>query len=265
MRLDVFARRLAQLAMLLATLFVAGLAAAAGTVKWKSTSLDERENKSWQLEIEIYLAKAPDVPHIPVKFDFEPIAYYARDMEDGDKLHEYTKPITGQQSLIESVDMGFLDPGSGKIEKRTRFSFKVTRALGFEAGEYRVKILDGRNGSQIGAATTIKLQGKNEIIDRRAIVFSGDKKKKDKDMTKVGDGGTGDKKKDDSYDPNGSDAPPPSHAEDPNADEGEGVEEEEVKKKPGGCGCRVSESRSADWALLGLLASGLVLAARRRV
>lgn len=272
-RAHVLARRLIQLASLFAALLIAGIAFAAGTVKWKQTTLDERENKSWMLEIEIYMARAPDVPHVPVKFEFEPVANYERAMVEGDKLVERTVPLVGQQSLIESVDIGFLDQGSGKIEKRTKFSFKVTRALGFEAGEYRVKLIDTRNGSQIGAVQTLKLQGKNEIIDRRPIVFTGEngKKKKDADMKKVSsdagaenkdDQPAGSASKDDS-----DEGPPPSKAEDPNADDdekGSDADEETVKKKPGGCGCRTAPASSGPLELIALLAGGLAIAGWRR-
>src|SRR5689334_18759577 len=99
-RAHVLARRLTQLASFVATLFIAGLAFAGSTVKWKSTNLDERENKSWQLEITIFIGRAPDVPHVSVKFSFEPIANYERAMVEGDKLMERTVPLVDQQPLI---------------------------------------------------------------------------------------------------------------------------------------------------------------------
>src|SRR5204862_8043651 len=130
--------------------------------------------------------------HVPMKFEFQPTAYYARDMTDGDKLVAHTVPLTDRQSLIESVDVGFLDSGSGKIEGRTRFTFHVTRAHGYEAGEYKVTIRDTRNGQTVGAPTTLKFQGENEVVDRRAMVFSGDKKKKEEPKKVDSDAG-GDK------------------------------------------------------------------------
>jgi hypothetical protein len=170
---------LLQLALVL---LFSGSAFAAGCIQWKSTSVKEREDKSWRLEVAVYMPRAPDIAHVPMKFEFQPTAYYARDMTDGDKLVEHTVPLTDRQSLIESVDVGFMDSGSGKIEARTRFSFKVTRAHGYEAGEYKVTIRDTRDGKMIGTAQTLKFQGENETIDRRAMVFAskGDKKKEEK-------------------------------------------------------------------------------------
>ena len=118
-----------------------------------------------------------------MKFEFQPVAYYERAMLDGDKLVERTVPLQHQQSLIETVDVGFLDPGTAKVQSRTKFSFKVTRAHDYAAGEYKVTIFDVRNNRKIGAPTRIKLLGENEVIDRRSITFSGKKKEKKKDSS----------------------------------------------------------------------------------
>jgi MYXO-CTERM domain-containing protein len=254
---------LGQLALILA---FAGSAHAAGRVEWKSTAVKEREDKSWRLEVAIYLASAPDVPHVPMKFEFQPTAYYARDMTDGDKLVEHTVPLTDRQSLIESVDVGFLDSGSGKIEKRTRFSFKVTRAHGYEAGEYKVTIKDTRNGQTVGTSQTLKFQGENETIDRRAMVFASkdDKKKKDE-------------KKAEEAKPAEEEAQPEAAKEETRADEAdqepppaqEGEAPPAIEEKPGGCGCKVagggsSNSLAGALALLGLVGLVSRRAAARR-
>ena len=260
---------LCQLAVIL---LCAGSAFAAGRVQWKSTAVKERDDKSWRLEVSLYMPKAPDVPHVPMKFEFQPVAYYARDMTDGDKLVEHTVPLTDRQSLIESVDVGFLDSGSGKIEARTRFSFKVTRAHGYEAGEYKVTIRDTRNGQVVGTPQTLKFQGENETIDRRAMVFAskGDKKKEAK---KEGGDSGGDKPKDDDGEgakkgdnaddapkddaPAAEDGPPSSDSKDDNAPP-------PVEGKPGGCGCKLAGSEHSNVAGLLALAGVAVLAVRRR-
>ena len=240
---------------------------AGGRIEWKSTTVKERDDKSWRLEVAIYMPKAPDVPHVSMKFEFQPVAYYARDMTDGDKLVEHTVPLTDRQSLIESVDVGFLDSGSGKIESRTRFTFKVTRAHGYEAGEYKVTIRDTRNGQIVGTAQTLKFQGENETIDRRAMVFEG-KKKKD------GDSG-GDKPKDDSgekkADAPADDAPkadPAPGAEDDKPVKGDSADDKApppVEGKPGGCGCKVAGGeQSSLGGLLALVGVGMLVARRRR-
>jgi hypothetical protein len=271
-RASIAARRfvlvLCQLAVIL---LCTGSAFAAGRVEWKSTTVKERDDKSWRLEVSLYMPKAPDVPHVPMKFEFQPVAYYARDMTDGDKLVEHTVPLTDRQSLIESVDVGFLDSGSGKIEKRTRFSFKVTRAHGYEAGEYKVTIRDTRDGKVVGTAQTLKFQGENETIDRRAMVFAskGDKKKEEK---KEGSDSGGDKPKDDGdgakKDAVADDAP---KADAPGAEDDAAASESKddnapppVEGKPGGCGCKLAGGERTNAAGLLALAGVVALIARRR-
>lgn len=266
-------RFLLVLCQLAVILLCTSSAFAAGRVEWKSTTVKEREDKSWRLEVAIYMPKAPDVPHVSMKFEFQPTAYYARDMTDGDKLVEHTVPLTDRQSLIESVDVGFLDSGSGKIESRTRFTFKVTRAHGYEAGEYKVTIRDTRNGQVVGTAQTLKFQGENETVDRRAMVFEGNKKKKD-EKKDGGDSG-GDKPKDDSDGGKKADAPADDAAktdapggEDDKPAKSEAADDKApppVEGKPGGCGCKVAGGeRSSLGGLLALAGATLLVARRRR-
>jgi MYXO-CTERM domain-containing protein len=252
-------------------LLCAGSALAAGRVQWKETAVKERDDKSWRLEVAIYMPKAPDVPHVPMKFEFQPTAYYARDMTDGDKLVEHTVPLTDRQSLIESVDVGFLDSGSGKIESRTKFTFKVTRAHGYEAGEYKVTIKDTRNGQTVGMPQTLKFQGENETIDRRAMVFSGDKKKKKDEEKKPEADSGGDKpaaddsaKKDDA-----GEAKADAAAEDPKPAASEDKADDNapppVEGKPGGCGCKVAGAEQSSLSgLLALAGLGVLVMRRRR-
>jgi MYXO-CTERM domain-containing protein len=253
-------RTLPALVMLIVTLLCA-TALAAGRIDWKSKTFKERSDKSWMLELAIYLPRAPDVAYVPMKFEFQPEVYYERSLVDGhDGPVDRKVPLENRQPLIESVDVGFMDSATTKIESRTRFSFKVKRDLGYEAGEYKVTVRDTRNGQVVGSATTIIFDGENEIIDRRAMVFSGEKKKKPEekkpDADKKADGDSGDKEdapaaKDDDKDEHegdnaGGDKPPP------------------VEKKSGGCGCRVSgtPTNGLEWALP--LALGAAFAARRR-
>jgi len=250
-------------------------ALAAGRVEWKSNAVKERHDSDvqgfdkdgfWRLEVAIYMPKAPDVPHVPMKFEFQPVAYYARDLTDGDKLVEHTVPLTDRQALIESVDVGFMDSGSGKIESRTRFTFKVTRAHGYEAGEYKVTIRDTRNGQVVGTAQTLKFQGENETIDRRAMVFaSKDDKKKKKDEEKKSD----DTAKSDDSAKKDAPAADDSAKSDAPAEETKPSSDDNapppVEGKPGGCGCKVAGGgERSDVALLLSLAGATVLVARRR-
>lgn len=255
-------RLLSILTAFVALLSMSSAASAAGRVQWKSTNLDEREDGSWRIEITIHMGRAPDMAHVPMRFEFMPTVYYERALVDGTEGPVLRNlPLVGQQALVESVDVGFMDPGSGKIENRTKFSFKVTRGHGYNAGEYRVTIRDGRTGGQVGTVTTLRLKGENEVIDRRSIIFTGEpKKKKKKDEEKAKDEADAspeapeaaaeeaeeDYATDDTADPAPADEPPP------------------VEGKPGGCGCRAAGPASADGAWMLALGLALVLAWRRK-
>ena len=263
-------RSLFVITLALVSFAVSSVAHAAGRVEWKGKTFKERDDKAWRLEVAIYLPKAPDVPHVPMKFEFQPEVYYERDMMDGDKLVERKVPLENHQAIIESVDVGFIDSGSGKIESRTRFSFKLTRAHGYEAGEYKVTIHDGRNDQAVGVATTLIFEGENEVIDRRAMVFSGDKKKKDAakkdDAAKSDDKPADDSKKADSDKPAASeDTPAP--AADADKKDAPSDEPQTIKEKPGGCGCRLAgadERTSGGAASFAALALGSIAFGRRR-
>jgi MYXO-CTERM domain-containing protein len=250
-------------------LLLSGSALAAGRVEWKDKAPKEREGGSWRLELALYLPSAPDVAHVPMRFEFQPIAYYERSMVDGDKLIERTVPLEHRQSLIESVDVGFLDSGSGKIEKRTRFTFKVTRAHGYEAGEYKVTIKDSRNGSTIGTPTTLKFNGQNEVIDRRAMVFTGEKKKKKPEEAKPAEGASSEESAASTEGSTASDSAESSEggaSEQESADDPSNANEEppSIEEKPGGCGCRVGTSTPGGAPLFGAVALALAFGLRRR-
>lgn len=243
-------------------LLVAGSAFAAGRIDWKSKTFKERSDKSWMLELAIYLPRAPDVAYVPMKFEFQPEVYYERSLLDGkDGPQDRKVPLENRQPLIESVDVGFMDTATTKIEARTRFSFKVKRDLGYEAGEYKVTVRDTRNGQVVGSPTTIIFDGENEIIDRRAMVFSGEKKKPEEkkadEADKKSDSGDADKKSD-SDDSS-------AKSDDDKSDNSGGDKPAPVEKKSSGCGCRLPASSSTsgfEW--LGALALGVAFGARRR-
>jgi len=258
--------RLRVLACFVAVLLVAGSAAAAGRVEWATKNLKARsDNNAWDIELKIYLNRAPDFANMPVKFEFQPMVYYERAMVDGDKLLERKVPLVGREPLIESVDIGFLDPGTGQIQKRTRFSFKITRGHGFECGEYHVTIRDGRNGQILGTPVNIVLGGQNEVIDRRSIVFTGERKK-DKDKAKDSDAGTDDQSSEGAEKADAKkDEPAPAEAEPASEEPGpEADAPPPVEGKPGGCGCRLGSAAPASTAMGGLLALGALAALRRR-
>lgn len=255
----------ATLLSLLVLLF-AGSAFAAGRVEWKSKTFKERSDKAWMLEIKIFLPRAPDVAYVPMKFEFEPQVYFERALVDGQEGPVERKvPLSGRQPLIETVEVGFLDAGTSKIESRTKFSFKVKRDLGYDAGEYKVTIKDTRNGQTIGTATNITFDGENEIIDRRAMVFSGEKKKKKEEPKaeeKKADEAGDEKKSDEGDSSEKSEAS--GEGEEEGSDNSGGDDPPAVEGKPGGCGCRVPGSTETSGVLPIAFGLGLLLVFARR-
>ena len=153
-------------------------------------------------------------------------------------------PTPGKEPIIEGVDMGFLDPSMGKIQKRTRFSFKITRGHGFEAGEYQVTIRDARNRAIIGQRTRLILEGENTVIDRRSMVFASskdDEVKKEEEEEEPSDTRKVDLEEDESLWPEVEEEPPPP-----------------VEEKPGACGCRTAGTPADGLAAL-LLPTGLFI------
>jgi MYXO-CTERM domain-containing protein len=228
-------------------------AAAQNRVVWKQTKIKETD-KSWKVAIEVYLDRAPDVAHMPVRFSFTPISYFERAMVDGKKeavAHQI--PLSNQQPIVESVDVGFLDPGTGKSAKRTRFSFHVTRDRGFEAGIYEVVVTDARSDREFGGKTTLTLDGENDVIDRRSMVFDDKPKPKKEGAAKAESKERELTPDDEAYWSGGpkqpeekqAALPPPAH----------------MQERPG-CGCRMQGPASAapGWGLAGL---ALGLFARR--
>jgi len=262
------------LACTLTVLLMAAMAAAAGRIDWgnNKTLKPRADGNSWNVDIKIFLPRAPDVPTIQLKFEFDQKLYYERAMVDGDKLVTRNVPQEGKQPVFETVDVGFLDPATSKIESRTRFTFKLHRDHGLECGEYKVTVRDTRNGQIVGAPATLILGGENEVIDRRSIVFSGEKKK-DKKKDKAAEGGSGDsgesadaaKKSEKSAKSESAAAesePAPAN-EVPPADEPKD-NPETIKTKPGGCGCSVPGTVPSGSSALILVAAGLALSRRRR-
>lgn len=241
-------------------LFSADAAHAAGTVKWKSTTIEERtKNESWNLEMEIHLARVPDIAHQSMKFEFTQISEYERSLVDGRETpQERTVPLSNQQALIESVTVGFMDPGSGQVQKRTRFSFKVTRAHGYKAGQWKVKIRSTDTGQQIGSEVTLNLKGENPVVDRRSITFHGKPKEKKAEKEESEPAGSDDSAE--SAEPASED-----EEEDLGAVEDEGQTPPSVDERPGG-GCHHTpwevESPWAAWLLMAAF-GGLVWSRRK--
>jgi hypothetical protein len=250
-----FFRWIAALAAL-AGLFCVLPAQAYDRVIWKKTTINE-SNEAWRLDLEFHFSKPPDIAHVPIEFDFTQTMYYENTLDDSSKEPHVTKqPQENKQPMVETQDVGFMDPGTGKTQARTRFTFKLTRARGFEAGEYKVQLKNKRTGSKIGGETRLILNGTNEVVDRRSISFDEKKKPKadeekkhsweeqeydpsqDPNNDAYWKGGPKESEKDE----NGDDIPPPAH----------------MQENPGACGCRVpgpAAPGGVAWLLLGSVVS----------
>ncbi len=240
--------------------FLAPLSAyAAGRIVWKRKTIREGSD-SWLVRIEVHLDRAPDIALMPVRFSFTPVTYYERSLVDGREGPVLRKvPLREQQPIIESVDVGFMDPGSGKPARRTRFDFRITRDRGFTAGEYDVVVTDSRSGQKMSGPVRLVLQGENEVVDRRSIVFDEGKKKEKSAPAAAADTKPREREltpQDDAYWAGGTQAPaepdaplpPPAH----------------LQEKPG-CGCRVAGAGgSPSVVALGMLPLALLLRRRGR-
>ncbi|MEZ4300490.1 MAG: MYXO-CTERM sorting domain-containing protein [Polyangiaceae bacterium] len=257
-RLLAFARSLAVL-FALALVLTPAVARAAGSVQ--ITDLQPKENdERWKLKMTINYGSVPPLAHVPMLFSFTPTVLYERALTDqSPKTPTINKiPLSNQQSINESMDVGFSD-ASGKIFNITKFDFVIRRDHGFEAGEYQLKITRSSDGAQMGQTFRIILQGDNPIVDRRAIVFSGEKKEKKPDPA------ASDTEKKDDAPP--SDMPPSDP--DPSAQSDTPVETPPTAPpKQGGCGCRVSDAEDHGSLvlvpLLGLVAIGWRRRRRRK-
>jgi hypothetical protein len=245
----------------LAVLMFSFTALAQGQVKWKRQKINE-SNEAWNIDLEFHLKKAPDIAIVPVRFEFTPEVYYERSLVDGKEEPVVNRmPLTDRQPIVSTQDVGFMNPGTGKYESRTRFAFKITREEGFEAGEYKVVLEDKRSGKKMGSPVHLTLEGENPVIDRRSISFDPSKKRKEKEPTAEEKAAAEDPPDPDSEefwaggpqgddDPNERPLPPPAH----------------MQERP--CACRVpggNSHRSSLPQLLGIgFAAVLALRLRRR-
>ena len=212
-------------------------AAASGTFKLKSTEATEVSG-AWHIYVTIELPKAPLTAHQTMKFNFTKTMAYERALIDG-----HSEPVLNRQALqnqaptVESQDVDFADP-SGKIFKGTRFDFGLTRTRGYEAGEYKVEVKTS-DGTAVGSSTNLILKGDNPVVDRRAIAFNA----KDPGVKKVEAHDAGAKTAEDNTpaaNNNMGEVTPTGTAQPFIPKEGfQKTSEEEIKQRPGGCGCDV--------------------------
>lgn len=215
---------------------VAGHAHAVGTFKLKSTEANEVSG-AWHLYVKIELPKPPLTAHQSMKFLFTKTVAYERALVDG-----RSEPVLNKQSLqnqtptVESLDVDFADP-SGKIFKGTNFDFGLTRARGYESGEYKVEVKTS-DGTTVGTAANLTLKGDNPVVDRRAMAFNA----KEPGVKKVDGYDAGAPKVAQNDEPsaanNMGEVTPTGTAEGFVPKEGlQKTSEEEIKTRPKGCGC----------------------------
>jgi MYXO-CTERM domain-containing protein len=233
------------------------VALAAGSVTLASREPVEEDGR-WKLKMSIDFGGIPQLPHVPMIFAFTPTVLYERALTDKspEKPVMNRMPLSNQQGINESMDVGFAD-ASGKIFKITKFDFVIRRDHGFEAGEYELKIKREDDGVQMGQTIRLILKGDNPVVDRRAIVFAGDKPK----SKKIDADKTEDKKDDDKKDE------PAAAADEKKPADGEektGGDVPKVPPKQGGCGCEVAGDPARPGAALAALGIVAVFARRRR-
>jgi hypothetical protein len=143
---------------------------AGGTYVIRSTTVQESGGQ-WHIYLRIDLPSAPAIPHMPMKFMFTEQTMFERALTDNSKDPVMNRqPIQNALPKTESLDVDFAD-GTGKIFKSTRYDFSLTRARGYEAGEYQFKLRTS-DGTDVGGTTNITLQGDNPVVDRRSITFA---------------------------------------------------------------------------------------------
>jgi len=170
---------LSLLAIVAITMLFSVDAMAYGTYRLRSTEVQEAGG-SWHLYLAIDLPSAPALPHSTMKFMFTELTQYERAQTDASKDPVLNRiPIQNALPKTESLEVDFAD-ATGKIFKSTRYDFSLTRARGYEAGEYKFQLRTS-DGSDVGSSATVILKGDNPVVDRRSITFSAKTKEKDKD------------------------------------------------------------------------------------
>lgn len=243
------ARKLFWLVILAISLFAVD-AAAYGTYRLRSTEANESGGQ-WHIYLRIDLPSAPAIPHMPMKFNFTELTQYERALTDASKDPVINRiPMQNQLPKIESLDVDFAD-ATGKIFKTTNYDFSLTRARGYEAGEWKFQ-LKTADGQDVGTAQTVTLHGDNPVVDRRSISFTAKPKETKKDAgTEVAENTMPT-----STEVTAVGTPPPFVPP-----EGfQKTDEEQIHTKPGGCGCDVPGTTQSGIAVfvtgiaLGLLA-----------
>lgn len=256
--------------MLVAVAFALGLVTAAstahafGTFRLKKTTVEEADGR-WKFDVEVDYGSTPHLGHIPFDFIFVQKTYYEYSITDTDAQPvQRRKPMHNQPPQREQMDIAFAD-ARGDLWRKTKFSFSLRRDRGFSAGEYSLTVKRSSDGQTLGRPMNITLNGQNELIDRRAIVFSGEKKKPAE--TKATEEAA-DKPEGEADEAAGAEEPEdtvPEYVDDDESDEPAGPPPVDKKAKSG-CGCRAAglDVQGGTIPMAGLLLLGLMAWSRRR-
>jgi hypothetical protein len=230
-------RTLLGITFALFALLLAGGAAAAGSVRVASTSVTEADGV-WKLKLTIDYGSMPHIAHIPMVLSFTQTTLFERFVDDttGDKPATRNVPLHNQTPIDLPMDVGFADM-SGKMFKVTKFSFKLTRDAGFEAGEYTLKVRLA-SGGPMGQPIRLRLNGDNKVINRKAIEFSASAPKPKPKAAPQDDPAEDGKPR--TAEDTGPDL---SDIDDISQSEADAIREADgppgAKKRDGGCGCEV--------------------------
>jgi hypothetical protein len=255
------ARKLIRLLGLFSIVLLFGRDAVAGTYHLRSTEVQESGGQ-WHLYLRIDLSAKPPLPHVPMKFLFTEQTQYERALTDASKDPVLNRiPLQNQLPKTESLDVDFAD-ATGKVFKTTNFDFSLTRARGYEAGEYKFQLRTS-DGTDVGSSTTVILKGDNPVVDRRSMVFTA--KTKDKKP----DGGTDVAQNDTSGVPTSTEVTPTGSAPPfvPAEAFQKTPEEEQVHNQGGGCcgGSMIATTApTSNAAIIALTIGAGVLVHRRR-
>jgi MYXO-CTERM domain-containing protein len=245
-------------------------ARAAGSVRVASSTVEEAEGV-WKLKLTMDYGSMPHIAHVPMVLSFTQTTLFERFVDDttGDKPATRNVPLQNQTPIDLPMDVGFADM-SGKMFKVTKFSFKLTREAGFEAGEYTLKVRLA-SGAAMGQPIRLRLNGNNKVINRKAIEFSASAPKP-KPKAAPQDDPTDDGKPRAAEDS----GPDLSDIDDITQSEADAIREADgppgAKKRDSGCGCEVVGApgpanglggKLGLWALAAI-ALALVLIRRRR-
>jgi hypothetical protein len=243
--------------VLLAISLFAVDAAAYGSYHLRSSEAQESGGQ-WHLYLRIDLPHAPPLAHMPVKFMFTEETEYERALTDNSKDPVLNRiPMQNQLPKVESMDVDFSD-ATGKIFKTTNYDFSLTRARGYEAGEWKMQIRTA-DGQDIGGSATITLRGDNPVVDRRSISFAAKPKEKKDAGTEVAQNDSANTA------PTSTEVQAVGTAPPFVPPEGyQKTDEEEIKTKPGGCGCDMPGSQQSSIAIFVTSIGLLTLVLRKK-